>query len=128
MSGVLKFVYNAHCVNGMTEGAEKWARAVGAATGIDNIRLLTMLPWKAVFSAQGLTRMRLAWCASCYEQWRLRDLEIYEPLLWMLATVSICPLHYRPLTTICPRWGREPYVVSSRAPRPLFVLWAVAWR
>jgi hypothetical protein len=109
------FVYDAHCLNGMTESAEKWAAAVAAATGMDNIRLLTMLPWKDVFSAHGLTRTRLAWCARCYEQWRLRDLEIYEPLLWMLETVSICPLHHRPLTTFCPRCGREPYVVSSRS-------------
>jgi hypothetical protein len=109
----LSFVYDAHTLNGLTESAEKWAAAVGVATGVENIRLLTMLAWQDVLSAQGLIRTKRAWCAWCYQEWRLRDQEIYEPLVWMLEAVSICPLHHRPLTTICPHCGREPYVMSS---------------
>jgi len=111
----ISFVYDAHTLNGMTENAEKWAAAVGEATGIESIRFLTMLPWRGVFSAQGVTRTKRAWCVRCYQEWRAGDLEIYEPLLWMLAAVSTCPLHQQLLTTICPHCGREPHVISCRS-------------
>ena len=109
------FAYDAHTLNGMTDRAEKWAVAVGAATGVESVRFLTMLPWKHVFSAQGLTRTKRAWCARCYRQWRTEGVETYEPLLWMLPMVSICPLHQQLLMTRCPHCGRDPHVVSCRS-------------
>jgi TniQ len=109
------FAYDAHTLNGMTDRAEKWAVAVGAATGVESVRFLTMLPWRHVFSAQGVTRTKLAWCARCYRQWRTEGVETYEPLLWMLPVVSICPLHQQLLTTTCPHCGREPHIVACRS-------------
>lgn len=109
------FVYCAHTLNGMTENTEKWAAAIAMATGVESVRSLTMLPWKGVFSARGVIRPRRAWCACCYGEWRLHDVEIYEPLLWMLETVSICPSHHRPLTTSCPHCARQSYAISSRS-------------
>ncbi len=109
------FAYDAHTLNGMTDRAEEWAIAVGAATGVESIRFLTMLPWKNVFSAQGFTRTKRAWCARCYRQWRTEGVETYEPLLWMLTMVSICPLHQQLLMTRCPHCERAPHVVSCRS-------------
>jgi len=71
--------------------------------------------WKQVFSAQGITRVMRAWCARCYREWQAAGTEIYEPLLWMLARVSVCPLHQQILTTICPHCGREPHVLSCKS-------------
>ena len=48
----LSFVYDAHTLNGLTESAEKWAAAVSVATGVENIRLLTMLPWQGFVCAR----------------------------------------------------------------------------
>jgi len=109
------FAYDAHTLNGMTDRAEEWAIAVGTATGVESVRFLTMLPWKNVFSAQGFTRTKRAWCARCYRQWRTEGVETYEPLLWMLTMVSICPLHQTLLMTRCPHCKRAPYVVSCRS-------------
>jgi hypothetical protein len=109
------FTYDAQSLNGMTDRTEKWAAAVSAATGVENLRFLTMLSWRQVFSAQGITRVMRAWCARCYREWRTASTEIYEPLLWMVARVSICPLHQQILTTICPHCQREPHVLSCRS-------------
>ncbi|MGH9631725.1 MAG: TniQ family protein [Bryobacteraceae bacterium] len=106
------FTYDAQSLNGMTDRTEKWAAAVSAATGVEDLRFLTMLSWKQVFSTQGITRVMRAWCARCYREWQAVGTEIYEPLLWMLARVSVCPLHHQILTTICPHCGREPHVLS----------------
>jgi hypothetical protein len=109
------FAYDAHTLNGMTDRTEEWAIAVGAATGVESVRFLTMLPWKHAFSAQGFTRTKRAWCARCYRQWRTEGVETYEPLLWMLTMVSICPLHQQLLMTRCPHCERDPHVVSCRS-------------
>ena len=33
------------------------------------------------------------WCPDCLQEWHNSDREIYEPLLWSLSLVAICPHH-----------------------------------
>ena len=109
------FVYDAYTLNSTTASAERWVSAVEAVTGREDLRFLTMLPWKHAFSSQGLVRAKRAWCPRCYEEWRDAGDPVYEPLQWMIAAIPICFTHREPLTEICPHCRSKPYVISCRS-------------
>jgi hypothetical protein len=94
-------------LNGLGVMAKDWVDAVEFLTRRSNLSLLTMLPWEEVFPTQGLLRFKRAWCPSCYEEWRLNDEIIYEPLLWAINAVTVCLNHSRPLISDCPHCGRS---------------------
>jgi len=39
---------------------------------------------------------------SCYEEWRVSGQVIYDPLLWALDVITICPRHLQRLQMFCP--------------------------
>jgi hypothetical protein len=48
-----------------------------------------------------LSRIRM-WCSHCYAEWKERGRIIYDPLIWFLEPVTICPRHQQPLSSQCP--------------------------
>lgn len=68
---------------------------------------LTMVTWSEVISAQGLFRPSKAWCPICYDEWRAAGKLIYEPLIWGLEVVKVCPVHYQHLQTLCPYCNKK---------------------
>jgi TniQ len=97
----------ARTLNGLGVMAKDWVGALEFLTLRSDLSLLTMLPWKEVFPTQGLLRFKRAWCPSCYEEWRLKDGILYEPLLWAINDVTICLNHSRPLISDCPHCGKS---------------------
>ncbi|MDP9314604.1 MAG: helix-turn-helix domain-containing protein [Chloroflexota bacterium] len=86
-------------------GTGAWARDVvnvlEALVHRTDLRCLTMLPWSAAVSSDSLLRRCKAWCSACFDEQRVHDQVIYEPLVWMLTAVTICPRHFQPLSTTC---------------------------
>ncbi len=109
------FLEDAHTLNGMPERVSDWIFTLEESTGVGNLRYLTMAVWKGIFSSQGLLRNRRAWCAACYHEWQASGQVIYEPLLWALADVSVCPIHQRTLTESCPHCKSRSYVLRPRS-------------
>jgi hypothetical protein len=60
-----------------------------------------MLPWGAAVASQDLLRRGRAQCRACYEEQVALGQPVYEPLLWSLKVVSVCPRHRRPLQPLC---------------------------
>ena len=108
------FLYDAHILNGIGRCTERWVPMVEALTGQPNLHLLTALTWKQVISAQGLLRRRRAWCPACYAEWTTSQHIVYEPLLWALAAVSVCPRHGVRLVEVCPCCRQESGALSGR--------------
>ncbi|HEY7068448.1 MAG TPA: TniQ family protein [Chloroflexota bacterium] len=77
-------------------------RALEALTGRRDLRFLTLLTWTDVLPVQQLQRRSRAWCPACYTAWRQADRPVYDPLLWTLEPVTICPHHRRRLRLVCP--------------------------
>jgi hypothetical protein len=109
------FLDYAYTLNGMTERVEDWILALEAATGVIKLRYSTMTIWKGILSNRGVLRSKRAWCAACYHDWQASAQAIYEPLLWALADVSVCPIHQRPLTESCPHCRGRSYVLRPRS-------------
>ena len=108
------FLYDAHILNGIGRCTERWVPMIEALTGQPNLHLLTALTWKQVISAQGLLRTRRAWCPACYAEWTTSQGIAYEPLLWSLAAVSVCPRHRVCLVEVCPHCRQESGALSGR--------------
>ncbi len=89
-------------MNGLGTLAEDWVQIVEELTLRVDLRALTMLFWSQVLSSRGLIRPLRVWCPECYEEWREKGQVIYEPLLWTLQIVRICPWHKRLLSSQCP--------------------------
>ncbi|MGC8714570.1 MAG: TniQ family protein, partial [Leptodesmis sp.] len=50
-------------------------------------------------SSWKILRLHKAWCPICYSEWSANSQIIYEPLLWALELVKICPVHHKKLIT-----------------------------
>jgi TniQ protein len=92
----------ARALNGTGALAKDWALSLECLTLRTDLRLLTLLPWSVVLTQQRLLKLTRAWCPDCFMEWQAAGQSIYEPLLWNLNTVSMCPRHQRVLLERCP--------------------------
>jgi AraC-like DNA-binding protein len=88
-------------MNGFGITAKNWVEALERATLQTDLRLLTLLPFENVLNRNAMFRRTRAWCPACYEDWRSAGEAVYEPLLWAVALVTMCPRHQRPLEDVC---------------------------
>lgn len=88
-------------LNGFSSLTQQLVDGLSVLTGRTDLHCLTFLPLKEIFSQVKLLRRVRAWCPWCFESWQEAGTPIYEPLLWNLETLDICPLH-GPLSTHCP--------------------------
>jgi transcriptional regulator with XRE-family HTH domain len=105
---VRRRLFHASCylLDGHEIETNRWIEALEAATGRIGLRSLTILPYVG-FSADSWLRAWKAWCPQCYSVWRDKCLPTYEPLLWSIKAVSICPIHHAPLVELCPTCTRR---------------------
>lgn len=88
--------------NGTGKNAAYLVEALSLLTRRNDLQFLTLLNWAQVLSNRGLLRHQRAWCPFCYEEWREKGLFIYEPLLWLINVIIICPYHHNRLLYECP--------------------------
>ena len=81
-------------------------------TGQPTLKYLTFIPWKKVLPTRNLLRKYKAWCPLCYSQWSNNGVPLYEPLIWSISTVKICPIHQYPLMNYCPNCGKNVYFLA----------------
>lgn len=106
--------------------AWNWSSALERLTARSDLRYLTLHSW-----ANGLPQTRLirkwpAWCATCYQQWQDEHAPCYQPLLWMIQAVTICPRHKRCLEEQCPFCHKRQSAISTRS-RPGFCTQCFLW-
>ena len=89
-------------INGTRTLARDLVQALEGLTLRGDLRFLTLLPWSQVLPPRDLIRPYHAWCPACYQEWHRAGEAVYEPLLWSLSVVSLCPHHHRLLQSVCP--------------------------
>jgi hypothetical protein len=113
LKGAHGITHSGHSWNGVSGVASCHVRALERLTGATQLYLLTWLPWKAALSHH--LRQHRAWCPMCFDQWRSEGQTTYEPLLWTLQIVKICPIHHCSLVEVCPCCQRENKLLSNHA-------------
>ena len=96
-----------HALNGVGTMAASLVQVLEALTLRSDLRFLTLLSWNQVIPQRGLLRSHRAWCPFCYQQQRLKGQVIYEPLLWSVAPVKVCPHHHQCLHSECPHCHKQ---------------------
>jgi transcriptional regulator with XRE-family HTH domain len=95
-----------HQLNGTCASAKNIVSALQKLTLRNDLQYLTLLTWSEVIDQKQLIKSTRSWCPSCYKQWKETDQIIYEPLIWFIEVVKICPIHYQPLRSFCPNCHR----------------------
>jgi hypothetical protein len=96
------FLASGYLLDGAGHDAQKWIAALEAATGQLGLGSLTLGPFAGIDSFSWLRRRR-AWCSYCLSLQAQNDPdELYEPLLWSIRLVSVCPVDLTPLAQRCP--------------------------
>ncbi len=93
---------NSVSLNGTSLLALRWVQALEMLTHRNSVQYLTMLTWSGVIPQNGILRGTKSWCSLCYEEWHRSNQVIYDPLLWALDPITVCPLHRKKLQCICP--------------------------
>lgn len=102
-------------LNGVETTAIDCVNTLASLTLRTNLHCLTLLPWRDVISPLGLLRSVHAWCSACYQDWNERGQPVYDPLIWSLKAVKICPYHHQTLCEICSHCRRQLPVLSHRS-------------
>jgi hypothetical protein len=126
VSGIV--AQHSRLLNGLGTQARTWVQALEELTLRDDLRFLTMLTWNQVLASSKLLRVYRAWCPACYNIWRQAGQAIYDPLLWALQVVTVCPSHQQFLQSRCPHPGcqRRLYPLASQG-RPGFCPYCKGW-
>jgi AraC-like DNA-binding protein len=108
---------NSAALNSVGPLARQWVETIQLLTARDDLHGLTMLTWGEVIALKRTVRRSKAWCAECYEQWRRSCQTVYEPLLWSLNGIDMCPLHRHPLVDHCPQCQKSlPFLTQISRP------------
>lgn len=105
----------AHAANGFGKVARKWVELLQEKTGVSNLQKTTLLPLEGVISQRNLLREQKAWCPRCFVGWFRNGNVLYEPLLWQLESVVVCPEHEIFLETKCPQCSETLPVLTGRS-------------
>ncbi|MGM0714148.1 TniQ family protein [Brevibacillus parabrevis] len=66
-----------------------------------DLSLLTMSNWKNFISLNSLHYTNRRWCPFCFEEWQTKQTTLYEPLLWKIKCLDLCPIHISLLVEKC---------------------------
>ncbi|WP_434666255.1 TniQ family protein [Paraburkholderia sp. A3BS-1L] len=93
-------------VDGMLQVADLWAKAMNSLMNRSDLRRLTLLPWRQSLAPRALVRTHRAWCPVCLYEFAGQGGMVYEPLVWRVWDVVVCPHHRVHLEIECPYCGR----------------------
>jgi TniQ len=113
------FLGHTRAVNGTGKIANEWVPVLEKATMRPDLSWLTLSRWREILSTLSLLRQERAWCSACYQERRLDQQVIYEPLIWCVEAVKSCLKHRQHLQTQCRFCHRQSAPLSSRS-RPGF--------
>jgi len=101
-------------INGTGSVAQEWTTFLEQLTMRFDLHVLTLDFWIGDLSSRGHLRQVPAWCPTCYTEWAEQGLPLYQPLLWMLQIVTICPRHRRGLEDRCQHCQKTQSVIARK--------------
>ncbi|MDJ0682834.1 MAG: helix-turn-helix domain-containing protein [Xenococcaceae cyanobacterium MO_167.B52] len=99
-------------INGTGDMALDIADALAKLTFQNRLQLLNLTSFFELLPSRGLLSKYRSWCPKCYESWKLNRQEIYEPLLWAINAVKVCPIHNIALQELCPYCKKKNYHIA----------------
>jgi transcriptional regulator with XRE-family HTH domain len=121
--------YRSHSMslNGATEIAKNWSGTLELLTARLDIHRMTCIPWTSGLPMAGLLCRTVRWCSACYDDWQQNSKPIYQPLLWVLQVMKICPHHRKQLEEQCPSCHMSQSVLTDKITQPGHCTQCNAW-
>lgn len=110
--GGSRFYESSASMLGNGQEAADWVRELNECTGHNDLHRLTMIAWRKQIPSRNLIKPYRSWCPQCLDE--MSPHEIYEPLIWAIMPVRVCPIHKIPLETICPKCSTSNYHINRR--------------
>ncbi len=101
-------------INGAGEIAQEWANFLERLTMRSDLHGLALDFWIGDLSSRGHLRKVPAWCPTCYTERAEQALPLYQPMLWILQVVTICPRHKRGLEDRCQHCQKTQSVIARK--------------
>jgi len=107
--GLAFFNLDGGTVNGLGRYAEMFTGVVARLTDREDLRHLTLLPWKDVFpsNGQGLLVRHPRWCPVCLKTQLDRSDGTVFPLIWSFDRYSVCLAHRVATESRCPACAKQ---------------------
>lgn len=115
VQGGSRFYQFSSAFNGVGKSAHELTTVLESLTMRHDLSNLTLALWKSVLPSKDLVRTNRAWCPCCLEEWKENKGIVYEPLLWSIKAVKVCPSHKIELQEICPGCKRKNYVLNRKS-------------
>ncbi|WP_299095427.1 TniQ family protein [uncultured Metabacillus sp.] len=119
------FYKSSNAINGVGQMANDFVSVMERLTTRNDLENTTLLSLAEVFPTRGLSRNKKAWCPDCLEEMKLQG-EIYEPLIWSIQAVKVCPRHKVNLIEQCPFCKTNPYFLD-RSSNPGYCSKCLNW-
>lgn len=111
--------YNwAYTINGLGKSSAEFVGLFENWTTRRDINSLTMMSFRNVIPSRGLLRKDKSWCPVCYQEMKDQG-QVYDQLIWMIKSNTVCPKHHVRLQDRCPECSRLNNVLERRS-RPGF--------
>jgi len=101
-------------LNGMGSFAKHWSTILERLTTRADLYQLTLRSWVGDLQSHRSLREKPVWCSTCYTEWKDKHLPIYQPLIWMLQSVTICTKHNQRLEDHCPHCKKQQSVIAGK--------------
>ncbi len=105
-------------LNGAGVATKSWMKVLGYLTTRFDFYLLTLPSWVGDLSPRWQLRETPAWCPACLTDWQTMGHPLYQPLLWMIRIITICPRHKIPLINHCFHCQKPQLVFAPSKKRP----------
>lgn len=103
-------------IDGLAEVAEVYLAQLSNFVAAESIEACTLLPFAGLLCEKRLLRRYRTWCPLCLAA-MLSGPGVYEPLLWRLQDVTVCPIHRVHLVECCNACRAPHQYVFSRIAR-----------
>ncbi|CAM3544414.1 helix-turn-helix domain-containing protein [Brevibacillus invocatus] len=113
------FFDTAHMMNGTSKAAVEFSNMLNELTGNSHLHNLTFHRFANTISQRGLLKTKKSWCPACYKEMFLSNSIVYEPLLWLIQSVTICRTHRLKLRSVCTNCFKTALILERRS-RPGF--------
>lgn len=87
-------------IDGLTAVAGVYLVPLRSLVASDHIEACTLRPFTGLLCVKNLLRRHRTWCPLCFVSMKSEP-GVYEPLIWRLHDVTVCPMHKVGLVQVC---------------------------
>ena len=114
-------------LNGAGAITNAWMRVLSHLTARTDLPLLTLPCWVGDLPPRRQLRETPAWCPWCLSEWQATGQPLYQPMLWMIRLVTVCPRHRIVLVNRCPSCQKSQPLLARNNTQPFECASCTTW-